>query len=129
MTKDDLIEEFEIDPKFRTKDDGIDEQFFNPLTGLDILHDAASEIMNKKNHDYRGGTGDPYKNFRGSDLFSIHPIVGVLLRMQDKMMRIQTFVEKGQLKVKGESVFDALVDLTNYTALIYGMIQEAGHDK
>ena len=89
------------------------------------LCDKARAIMESKNHDYRGGTGDPFANFRGSTSLGIQPIVGILLRVQDKMMRIKTFAEKGQLQVKGESVEDAILDIINYSILIDGLIQDA----
>ena len=88
------------------------------------LCQKARSIMHAKNHDYRGGSGDPFANFRGSTSFGIDPIVGILLRMQDKMQRIKTFAEKGQLQVKGEGVEDAIVDLINYSVLMYGLCQE-----
>lgn len=89
------------------------------------LTEKARRIMKAKNHDYRGGTGDPFASFRGSTTFGIDPIVGILLRMQDKMMRIKTFAEKGQLQVKGEGVEDALLDIINYAVLVAGMVKEA----
>jgi hypothetical protein len=94
----------------------------HPVQMLDELHVKARDIINKKNHDYRGAMEDDYANFRGSTALGIHPAHGVLLRMQDKMMRIKTFVDKGELHVKGESVEDALVDITNYAALLRGII-------
>lgn len=88
------------------------------------LTKQAFDIIEAKNHDYRGGTGDPFANFRGSTVFGIDPIVGILLRMQDKMMRIKTFAEKKQLLVKGEGVRDAILDIINYSVLIAGMLEE-----
>jgi hypothetical protein len=80
--------------------------------------------MMKKNHDYRGGDdNDPFANFRGSTSLGIQPILGILLRVQDKLMRIKTFEEKGELKVKGEGIDDALIDVINYMVLIRGMIE------
>lgn len=90
----------------------------------DDLCKSAKDLMTRKNHDYTSGSGDPFANFRGASYLGIKPELGILLRMQDKMMRIRTFIEKGELKVKDESVKDALVDLVNYTVLIYGLIQE-----
>ena len=84
----------------------------------------ARDLMTRKNHDYTAASGDPFANFRGSAYLGIKPELGILLRMQDKMMRVRTFVEKGQLRVKDESVRDALVDLINYTVLLYGLTQE-----
>ena len=106
-------------------------EYFNPQECLDELHAKCKAIMAAKNHDYRGGSGDPYNNFRGSVSLGIDPIVGILLRVQDKLMRVRTFSDKGQLKVKGESIEDALIDVTNYMALIFGLVKEKqrGEDK
>lgn len=90
----------------------------------DRLNQEARDLMVAKNHDYRGGSDDPYANFRGSASLDIHPVDGILLRMMDKMMRVKTFVQKGELLVKGEGVEDALKDMINYTKLIYGYIEE-----
>lgn len=101
------------------------DQYPDPTEMLADLYSSGLSIMEKKNHDYRGGSGDPYANFRGSVQFDIKPIIGIMLRMQDKMMRVKTFAEKGELKVDNEGVKDALIDITNYTALIWGLINEA----
>jgi hypothetical protein len=93
------------------------------------LNDKGLSVMESKNHDYRGGTDDPYANFNGSKSLEIHPVVGMLLRMQDKMMRIKTFVEKGELQVKGEGVEDAILDIRNYAVLIAGWIEENARDQ
>lgn len=94
------------------------------LAQHDDLCKTAKDLMTRKNHDYTSGSGDPFANFRGSSYLGIDPVLGVMLRMQDKMMRVRTFAEKGELKVKDEGVKDALVDLINYTVLMYGLIEE-----
>jgi hypothetical protein len=96
----------------------------NPLYQHDKLSQKAREIMMIKNHDYTSGSGDPYANFRGSTQLGISNIRGILLRVQDKMMRIRTFDEKGELKVKDEGVEDAVMDVINYMVLISGLIKE-----
>lgn len=88
------------------------------------LCEDARKLMEAKNHDYTSGSGDPLANFRGATYLGIHPVLGIQLRQQDKIMRIRTFVEKGELKVKGESVKDAIVDQINYLVLQYAYIQE-----
>jgi len=85
--------------------------------------------MQRKNHDYTSGSGDPFANFRGSEFLGIHPVLGMQLRQQDKMMRVKTFVEKGELLVKGESVLDAILDQINYLVLQYAYIQEASTEQ
>ena len=86
------------------------------------LTDESRGIMEKKNHDYSGASGDPFANFRGSEFLGVHPVIGMQLRQQDKMMRVRTFVNKGQLAVKNESVKDAILDQINYLVLQYAYI-------
>ncbi|NJO83652.1 MAG: hypothetical protein HC828_13170 [Blastochloris sp.] len=88
---------------------------------LNELNETCLRIMEAKNHDYRGGTGDPYANFRRSTILGIDPEIGIMLRMCDKHQRIRTFITRGMLKVKGESVLDAILDCHNYTCLAIGM--------
>jgi hypothetical protein len=93
-----------------------------------VLHERLTtkgrELMEKKNQDY-GADEDPFRNFRMSKLLKIKPEFGVLLRMQDKMARLVSFLERGDLKVKDESVEDSVIDLINYAVILYGLIQEA----
>jgi len=98
------------------------------VTALFNLHGEltrrAKALMEKKNNDYRSGTGDPYANFRGSATLGVSPVRGILLRMQDKMCRIATFDEKGELLVKDEGVDDSILDIINYAVLIAGLVRE-----
>jgi len=96
----------------------------NPMYCAHEIDEYGDGIMKEKNHDYTGGSGDPYANFRDSEGLGVHPVIGVMIRMRDKMQRVRTYVEKGKLKVKGESIMDALGDIRNYNALIYGLIKE-----
>ncbi len=83
----------------------------------------ARDIIEKKNADY-GATDDPFHNFRMAALLKLPPESGILLRMQDKMARIVSFLEKGNLRVTEESWEDSCVDLINYTVLLCGMLHE-----
>ncbi len=80
------------------------------------------DISRKKNADYTGGNSDPFSNFRSVEVLGISTEIGFLTRMMDKMKRIASFVENGQLLVKDESVTDTLHDLANYSALFAGYI-------
>jgi len=44
------------------------------------------------------------------------------VRCLDKFKRVQTFIEKGELRVPNEGVDDALQDVVNYMVLLAGMI-------
>lgn len=86
--------------------------------------DAARDIMSAKNRDYAGGGGDPYANFRASEILGIPPELGLLMRCMDKFKRIESFVRTGTLHVKGEPVDDAIRDVVNYMILLAGLIAE-----
>lgn len=88
-----------------------------------VLCDSAAKLMVTKNRDYSDGD-DRWRNFRGSETFGVPTVVGMLIRMQDKLSRISTFARRGDLAVKTESVTDSLVDLINYAVLIGALIAE-----
>lgn len=81
------------------------------------------EISRKKNADYTGGNDDPFSNFKSVEALGISTEHGFLTRMMDKMKRVASFVETGQLLVKDESVLDTLQDLANYACLMAGHIK------
>ena len=82
------------------------------------------EITKIKNADYTGNNPDPFGNFRRVELLGICSTEqGFLTRMTDKLCRITSFVQKGELLVKDESVQDTLHDLANYCALMSGYIE------
>lgn len=94
------------------------------------LHDETCSktraIMVAKNNDYSGGTRAPdaLANFKCSHTLDLHPVTGLLLRMQDKMMRVKSFVADGALKVSGETVEDAFDDMVNYAILGKALLRE-----
>jgi len=84
-----------------------------------------NETVKKKNHDYTGDKGDAFANFKVVEEMGICSTEqGFLTRMMDKVMRVNTFVQKGTLKVADESVEDTLLDLANYSILMVGYIKD-----
>jgi hypothetical protein len=94
------------------------------------LHDktckSCKEIMGKKNSDYTGGerATDIFANFKASKVLDIHPVKGILMRMMDKIQRIQSFTNDHKLQVPNESVDDACEDIINYAILALAMLKE-----
>ena len=86
------------------------------------------EISKRKNADYTGKTADPFSNFQSVEVLGISTEVGFLTRMMDKMKRIASFVEQGNLQVKGESVTDTLQDLANYSCLMAAYIKSKSYE-
>ena len=92
------------------------------------LCDSAFDLMVRKNDDY-GGATDPFANFRMSSLLGLKPEQGVLLRMQDKMARLVSFLHKGELKVKEEGWGDACIDVVNYAIILAGLLTETANNE
>ena len=91
-------------------------------------HNDATERMRAitlmKNADYTGTNENPFANFVGVEAMGICSTEqGFLTRMFDKFARIRSFVQKGVLQVKDESVEDTLLDLANYCILMSAYIK------
>lgn len=86
----------------------------------------AQAIMEAKSNDYNGGetATDALSNFKCATALGLHPVTGLLLRVQDKLMRIRSFVADGTLRVSGETVEDACDDLLNYAILCKALLRE-----
>jgi len=93
--------------------------------------EAARDIMRQKNSDYTGGSGatDALANCKASLSLNLHPVTGLLLRVQDKLMRIRSFVADGELRVVNESVEDACDDIVNYAILCKALLREEAESK
>jgi hypothetical protein len=88
------------------------------------MFDQMHEVTKRKNADYTGGGEDAFANFTRVESMGIATTEqGFLVRMNDKMSRIASFVKNGQLQVKDESVMDTLLDLANYSILMMGYLQ------
>ena len=92
---------------------------------------TARDIMRRKNSDYTGGSEatDALENFKASRSLGLHPATGLLLRVQDKLMRIRSFVADGELRVINESVEDACDDIVNYAILCKALLREETEKK
>lgn len=83
------------------------------------------EITKKKNEDYTGTIDDPFANFSRTEALGICTTEqGFLTRMTDKLCRINSYLQRGELLVKDESVTDTLLDLANYSILMAGYLKQ-----
>lgn len=87
---------------------------------------TALGIMEKKNHDYAGASGDtPFANFSRTEAMGVCSTEqGFLVRVVDKVSRLSTFCQTGTLKVDNESYEDAILDIVNYMVLFSGYLKE-----
>lgn len=97
---------------------------------LDFHENFCNEMRSitiKKNQDYTGNTADPFANFKIVEHIGITSTeIGFLTRMSDKLARVSSIVQTGQVAVLDESVQDTLLDLANYAALFAGYLKSKG---
>ena len=81
--------------------------------------EEARELMRVKNHDYAGkNTSSPWMNFERSEIMGLCKTEqAFMVRILDKVSRLITFIDAGELAVKGEGVHDSIVDIINYMVL------------
>ena len=69
-------------------------------------------------------TATLFANFDEAEGFGIDPIVGLSLRIGDKMQRLRAFCNAGlSLETKGDTVADIFKDLIGYSTLALGMLE------
>lgn len=88
-----------------------------------ILFEECMALTRRKNSDYTGDSDDPFANFRRSEVVGVPVEQGILVRIMDKISRITSYIEKGELEVKDESVQDTIQDAINYFSLLSGYIK------
>tara|TARA_B100000530_G_C15562917_1_gene331310 strand:+ start:217 stop:507 length:291 start_codon:yes stop_codon:yes gene_type:complete len=78
---------------------------------LDIIQLEARTLFQKKNSDY-------------GDAFATYGPVGVLVRIGDKIQRLQSITKKGITLIEDEKLRDTLIDLHNYAAMAIMLMDE-----
>lgn len=78
---------------------------------LSTIQNEALELFNKKNTDY----GDAFANYGP---------VGVLVRIGDKISRLQNIEKNNITMINDEKIRDTLIDLHNYAAMAIMLIDE-----
>lgn len=113
-----LVEE--VTPPQITNKDMTTEEYF---AFIDKICDEMKTLVRAKNADYTGGES-PFANFKEAEMYGVDPIVGLSVRMGDKMKRLQSFCKQGKLEVKGEGLSEIAKDFIGYSWLLLGMIEE-----
>jgi len=71
---------------------------------MKVIQAEGLDLFKRKNADY-------------GDAFATYGPVGVLVRIGDKIQRLQSIDKKGITLVDDESLRDTLIDLHNYAAM------------
>jgi len=111
---------------------------FDKMTAEDLfgIHPEfcarALALTKKKNADYAGMDGKtPFANFeqcsKNYGLDQVDGKVMIFSKMADKMCRLASFLKTGTLLTENESVEDALIDMVNFSVLMYAkMLEDEG---
>ncbi len=75
------------------------------------VHEESLALFTKKNKDY-------------GDAFADNNVIGVLVRMGDKIRRLQSITKNKISLVDDESLRDTLIDLHNYSAMAIMLLDE-----
>ena len=75
------------------------------------VQEESLELFRKKNADY----GDAFANYG---------VIGILVRMGDKINRLQSITSKKVSLINTESLRDTLIDLHNYSAMGIMLLDE-----
>ena len=78
---------------------------------LQNIQATALELFTRKNADY-------------GDAFAKYGVVGVLMRIEDKIQRAMSITKNGVNLVSDEGIRDTLLDLHNYAAMALMLLDE-----
>ena len=83
----------------------------NRVEQMKKIQSEALELFIRKNADY-------------GDAFAKYGVIGVLMRMEDKLQRSLSITKNGIHLVKEEGFRDTLIDLHNYSAMALMLLDE-----
>ena len=75
------------------------------------VQSEALELFIRKNIDY-------------GDAFAKYGVIGVLIRIEDKLQRSMSITKNGVNLVNDEGIRDTLLDLHNYAAMALMLLEE-----
>jgi hypothetical protein len=84
----------------------------NRVEQMKKVQASALELFAKKNADY----GDAFAKFG---------VIGVLMRIEDKIQRSLSITKNGVTLVNDEGIRDTLLDLHNYAAMALMLLDES----
>lgn len=83
----------------------------NRVEQMKKIHSEALELFTRKNIDY-------------GDSFAKYGVIGVLMRIEDKLQRAMSITKNGVNLVNDEGIRDTLIDLHNYSAMALMLLDE-----
>lgn len=83
----------------------------NRVDEMRRIQSKGLELFTKKNQDY-------------GDAFAKYGVIGVLMRIEDKIQRALSITKNGVNLVNDEGIQDTLLDLHNYAAMALMLLEE-----
>jgi len=83
----------------------------NRVEQMKEIQSKGLELFTRKNADY-------------GDAFAKYGVIGVLMRIEDKIQRSISITKNGVNLVNDESIKDTLIDLHNYAAMALMLLEE-----
>jgi hypothetical protein len=87
----------------------------NRVEQMKLVQTEGLELFKRKNQDY-------------GDAFAEYGVVGVLVRMGDKIKRLQSISNNKIALVDDEKMRDTLIDLHNYAGMAIMLLDEKKED-
>ena len=78
--------------------------YMNRVEQMKLIQQEAFDLFTKKNIDY-------------GDAFAKYGVIGVLMRIEDKLHRSMSITKNGVNLINDEGLRDTLIDLHNYAAM------------
>ena len=83
----------------------------NRVEQMKAVQQEGLELFARKNADY-------------GDAFAKYGVIGVLMRLEDKLQRAMSITKQGVTLVNDEGIRDTLIDLHNYAAMAIMLLDE-----
>jgi hypothetical protein len=97
---------------------------------IEQLYASGIWIIKQKNRDYCGqqDTADVFANFRIAEMFGVPVETGILIRLGDKIARINNLLKHYSRAVENEAIEDTIIDAINYLALLHAYLAGGKRD-
>jgi len=82
----------------------------NRVEQIKQIQNEALDLFIKKNIDY-------------GDAFAKYGVIGVLMRIEDKLQRSMSITKNGVNLINDEGIRDTLIDLHNYAAMALMLLE------
>ena len=83
----------------------------NRVEQMKKIQIEALDLFTKKNIDY-------------GDAFAKYGVIGVLMRIEDKLQRCMSITKNGVNLINDEGIRETLIDLHNYSAMALMLLDE-----